>query len=203
MRHPLSTFARGACAATAAALCVAAQAGPIAFDTFGQFAFDGVGNEATGCQPADPAGPFCLPSGGTPTVFLDAPAWTFSIGAGSTILTVVDAFLGLDRFEVFDFGVSLGLTSAIPAGGAPADCGDDPVVCLADAGMSKGFFALGAGNHSITIRLAQGDVGSAYLHVAEAAAVPAPATLALLLGGLGGLWQARRRQSLALEGSVA
>lgn len=202
MSHSPFTFVRGACAATAAAWCLAAQAGPIGFDSFWEFGVDGVGNDAVGCQPADPAGLFCIPSGGTPTFFLDAPAWTFSVGGGSAILTVVDAFVGGDRFQVFDFGVSLGLTSALPPGNVLADCGDDPVVCLADPGISRGFFALGAGNHSITIRLAEGDLGSAYLHVAGAAGVPVPPTLALLFGGLSGLWLARRKDGHNASGST-
>src|SRR5205807_246059 len=83
---------------------------------------------ATGCDPADPAGPFCIPSSGTPTEFLDAPPWTFVAPAAGALLTVTDAFLAGDRFQVFDFGASLGLTSA-PVGNA--DCGDDPIPCLA------------------------------------------------------------------------
>jgi hypothetical protein len=33
---------------------------------------------------------FCIPSSGTPTTFLDAPAWTF---ADSAVLTIIDAFV--------------------------------------------------------------------------------------------------------------
>lgn len=199
---PLSLyFARGLVAFATAALSLSAQAGPIAFDTFGQFGFDGVGTNAVGCDPADPAGLFCIPSSGTPTVFLDAPAWTFSVGAGGATLTVVDAFLAGDRFEIFDLGVSLGLTSALPPG-TLADCGDDPVVCLADPGMSSGFFNLGVGNHSITIRLVEGELGSGYLLVSGANAVPVPATLTLALGGLAGLWLTRRRRDKTENGST-
>src|SRR5216117_2171702 len=99
-------------------LAAPAFAGPIPFDTYLQFSFSDVGTPAVGCDPADPAGAFCFPSSGTPTSFLDAPAWTF---ADSALLTIIDAFTSGDRFELFDFGVSLG-SSSTP--GIDADCGD-------------------------------------------------------------------------------
>ena len=132
---------------------------------------------ATGCDPADPAGPFCLPSSGTPTLPLDAPPWTF---AGAAQLTITDVFESGDRFEVFDFGVSLGLTSASVIG---ADCGDDPVPCLANAAISHGSFFLGAGPHSITLVAVDspGGLGTGYLMVAL---VPEPSILLLLAIGV-------------------
>ena len=164
-------------------LAAPAFAGPIPFDTYLQFSFSDVGVSAIGCDPADPAGAFCIPSGGTPTSFLDAPAWTFAGGAGA-VLTVIDAFLSGDRFEIFDFGVSLGLSS-LP--GLGSDCGDDPVLCLADAGMSRLQIVLGAGPHSLTITptLTADFGGSAYLHVAHGAtSVPEPSPLWLMALGL-------------------
>src|SRR5262249_16193380 len=101
--------------------------GPIALGVFQEFGFTTAGTPATGCDPADPAGPFCVPSGGTPTTFLDAPPWTFLAPAGGAILTVTDAFQAGDRFQIFDFGTSLGLTS-VPSGSG--NCGSDPVSCL-------------------------------------------------------------------------
>ncbi|MGH3849047.1 MAG: PEP-CTERM sorting domain-containing protein, partial [Pseudonocardiaceae bacterium] len=137
-------------------------------------------------------GQFCIPSSGTPTTFLDAPPWTFSAPTAGATLTVVDAFLAGERFEIFDFGVSLAQTS-VP--GATGDCGDDPVTCLGDPDISSGIFALLAGLHSLTIVPTAGDAGSGYLRVA-AAQVPEPATLTLLAGGLIGLgWGARTRRS--------
>jgi hypothetical protein len=170
------------------AIAPALLAGPIAFNTWGQFAFTGAGISSTGCDPADPAGGFCIPSSGTPTIFLDAPAWTFSAPAGAA-LTVTDAFLSGDQFEVFDSGVFLGMTS-LPAQGI--DCGDDPVVCLGTAGMSAGIFALGAGNHAITlVPLSSPEgLGSGYLIVA--AAVAEPGSLVLLGLGIVGLALVRR-----------
>ena len=170
------------------ALASPAFAGPIPLDTYLQFSFSEVGVPAAGCDPADPAGAFCFPSSGTPTSFLDAPAWTF---ADSAVLTIIDAFLSGDRFEIFDFGVSLGLSS-MP--GIDADCGDDPLVCLADASMSRLVMELGAGPHSLTITPTQtADYGgSAFLHIAQGAtAVPEPATTWLLAVGFVALGASR------------
>ena len=108
-----------------------AKASPVTLGEFQQFAFSSAGTGATGCDPADPDSPFCIPSGGTPSSFLGAAPWTFAAPAGAT-LQVTDAFNSGDRFQIFDFGVSLGLTSA-PANGV--NCGDDPAVCLATPGM--------------------------------------------------------------------
>lgn len=164
-----------------------ANAGVIPTNTYLQFSFLDVGSAATGCDPADPAGALCFPSSGTPTTFLDAPPWTFTAPASGVNLGVTDAFGAGDRFEVFDFGVSLGLTSAFNPSG---DCGDDPVACFADANMSSGIFALAAGDHSITIVLRDTVVGpdgptggSGYLIAAAdngGGVVPEPTSLMLL-----------------------
>jgi hypothetical protein len=174
-----------------------ASAGPIAVDTYYQFAFGDVGDPATGCDPADPAGPFCIPSSGTLTEFLDAPAWTFTSGATGSTLSITDAFDSGDRFQIFDFGLSLGLTSLPVAG---TDCGDDPVPCFADPAMSHGVFALASGAHSITLVpvLSPSGGGSGYLLLEDGGgptAVPEPATLLLLSTGAGMAYYRRRRQS--------
>lgn len=167
----------------------AAQAGPIPFDTFLQFSFDGPGAVA-GCAPDDPLGGFCIGSSGTPTTVLDAPAWTFVAGAGGATLSVVDAFEAGDAFQVFDFGVPIGSTS-VPVGGV--DCGDDPVACLSTPGMSMGVFALAAGAHSLSLVALDGSsLGSGYLQVTGSQAVPEPASLALTLAALAAAWRARR-----------
>jgi hypothetical protein len=159
-----------------------ASAGPILSGEWLEFGFTTAGTPATGCDPDDPAGPFCIPSSGTPTSFLDAPAWTFTAPTEGALLTVTDAFSSGDRFQLFDFGVSLGLTS-LPAAAGSVDCGDDPVTCLATIGISRGFFNLAAGNHSLTLipTVSLGG-GSGYLRV-DAAAVPEPATLLLVATG--------------------
>lgn len=163
-----------------------AQAGVIDFGTWYQFSFTGAGVSAQGCDPADPAGAFCLSSSGTPTQPANAPAWTFVAPAGGAVFTVTDAFLSGDRFEVFDFGVSIGVTSPPGSG---IDCGDDPVPCLADTAISHALFALTAGNHSLTIATLAGtdpNGGSGYF-LASAGQTPLPPAAGFMLAGLIGL----------------
>jgi len=182
-----ASFCRLACAGALTALLAqgSAWAGPIAFDTYLQFSFEGAGSSAVGCAPDDPAGAFCFPSSGTPTSFLDAPAWTFVAGGGGATLTVTDAFTSGDRFEIYDFGVLLGATS-LP--GADIDCGDDPVVCLATAGMSNGSFGFAAGAHSLTLvaALSPDGAGTGYLQLVAGTGqpLPEPGSIALVLVAL-------------------
>lgn len=203
-------LARAGLLSAALGLAQVALAGPIGFGTFYQFGFDTAGGAVSGCQPADPAGLFCISSSGTPTEFLDAPAWTFVAGAAGAALTVIDAFTAGDEFDIFDFGVRIGSTSAA-SGNLLPDCGDDPVACLATVGMSTGVFNFAAGAHSLTLvstRLANDFGGSAYLRVVDAGAVPEPGSTALVLGAMGVLVGLRRRSPIALvsaplQGSVA
>jgi len=168
-----------------------AGAGPIVPDTFYEFSYTGAAIAAMGCTPADPSAPFCIASFGTPTQFLDTPPWTFAAPAAGALLAVVDAFESGDRFEAFDFGASLGLTSAP---GDPEDCGDDPVPCLADSDMSQGVFALGAGPHSITLVPVASPAGSGVGYL-RWAVVPEPAAIALVAAGLVALAGQRSRSA--------
>jgi hypothetical protein len=167
-----------------------ASAGPITFGQWLEFGFIDVGTPATGCDPADPAGPFCIASSGTPTSFLDAPPWTITAPSSGFILTVTDAFTSGDQFQLFDFGVPIGLTSFVAPG--VVDCGDDPAICLANAGISHAQFALGAGAHSLTLRptISEGGGGAGYLR----ADVPEPTTMMLVATGFG-LTVLRRRRA--------
>jgi hypothetical protein len=175
-----------------ALLVTSAAAGPIMAGVWYEFGFTGAGISATGCTPADAAGPVCTASTGTPTQFADAPPWTFVTPAGGSTLTVTDAFAIGDQFEILDFGAVIGMTSLPGAG----NCGDDPVVCLADAAVSQGTFALAPGAHSLTIVPLQSPFGggAAYFGV-DVVAVPEPATLALLALGLGAFARSRLRAS--------
>src|SRR3954466_10344711 len=65
------------------------EAGAVSFNTFLQFATDGVG-PATGCDPADPAGASCISSSGTVTGLLDASPWTFTAPQSGATLIVTD-----------------------------------------------------------------------------------------------------------------
>ena len=89
------------------------------------FSFTGAGVPATGCFPC-----------------------TFTAGPGGVNISVADCCLNGDVFEVFDFGGSIGVTSAVAASGS---CGFDPDVCFADPLSSSGTFFVGPGDHSITI----------------------------------------------------
>jgi len=124
--------------------------------------------QARGCAPADPLGTSCVPSSAGNSEFAPAPPWTFEApAAGAEITIVVDAFtIGDDHFEVFDFGTSIGFTSAP---GTTGSCGSDPEVCLQNPNASKGTFGLGPGPHSITINVLAGSLsqGASYFRVAS------------------------------------
>ncbi len=156
------------------------NAGPINLDTWYQFSFSEAGF-AAGCDPQDPAGGFCVPSSGTPTSPLDAPPWTFTVPVTGSLFTVTDLFEPGDRFEVFDFGTSLGVTS-LPGSGD--SCGDDPVPCLAISAISKATFQLAAGDHSITIAILSAPSGGGSGSLI-AAPIPEPGTWVFLSIGLG------------------
>lgn len=134
-----------------------------------EFSFFATGSAARGCSPADAGGPACAPSSGGNSVFGSLPPWTFTAPAGGANLTVTDAFLKGDQFEIFDFGTSIGSTSIPATTGA---CGDDPFPCLADAGVSHGVFPMAAGAHSITIKAKASPfgAGAAYFRIDAAPA---------------------------------
>src|SRR5262249_9240157 len=113
---------------------------------------------------------------------------TFTCATACT-LVVTDGFIAIDKFELFDFGISVGSTSD-PSGDRAHSCSNDELACLADPQMSHGAFLLAAGDHSITGIHLIGTPGAAFAIVPP---VPDPATLALLGAGLLMLVGVRRR----------
>ena len=130
-----------------------------------EFSFGAAGVFAKGCSPADPAGAGCVPSSAGNSQFVGSPPWKFVAPSDGATLTVTDAFLKGDTFEVFDNGNLIGSTSAVATDST--GCGSDPVPCLADPAVSHAVFNLGPGAHSITIKALASPFqsGAAYFRV--------------------------------------
>ena len=145
-----------------------------------EFAFAGPGSFATACVA-------CTPSSGGNSQFAPNPPWTFFIlGPKAGNLTVTDAFVRGDVFQVYDFGVPLGTTSAVPT---DAGCNNsDPENCLGI--NSSRVYALSPGPHSITIEAVASPYGSgaAYFRARSASCPPVPIMGPCLVGS-GGLLQ--------------
>ena len=139
--------------------------------------------------------------------FNDGSALTFNftIGAGNLgIFSVVDAGFAGDTFSITNNGAAFGQTSSVAPGntfGSVADTFDD---AFANPAYSRGVFTLGAGNYSISGRLAQSvvdDLGAPLnatngaVRLSVVAAVPEPSTYALLFAGLAAIGFVSRRRA--------
>jgi hypothetical protein len=107
-------------------------------------------------------------------------------------LTVVGLFSQGDRFQVFDFGTSLGVTTFVVNNGTDV-CGGN-IECARDSAVySHGYFFLGARDHFLTINVIQNATGTSG-GVAVFNLVPEPGTMLLLSAGLVGVGLLRFRR---------
>jgi hypothetical protein len=189
---------------TIIAIPTTSSASPLSVgEPWGKFVFDEQGGFARSCTSIG-----CLPDPAD-GINLEDPPWTFS---GPGFLIVQDAFRIGDRFQVFDFGSSLGTTSPTTPDAVPS-CDSDPIVCFSVPQSSRGIFTLGGGLHSFEIQAIvapfQGG-GGAYLcidsgqgecgvgRIGGATDIPEPASMLLLGFSLvaGFLWTRRHQLNL-------
>lgn len=123
----------------------------------------------------------------------DTASDTFTVD-GPVLLTVTDAFLSGDQFEILDGVISLGLTSA--PGSVGDQIGSDYDAAAADSRWSSGSFLLGPGSHTIKILVAASPFGggAAAIRADSVQAVPEPSSLAIFSIAVGGLFVRRLRR---------
>lgn len=150
-------------------------ASTIGLSTWYEFGFDPDHSPlAAGCQPADPTGAPCRV--GIGSTFLGSSPWTTTTDL-LVEMTITDAFLVGDFFNVFDFGVLVGSTPSVASSGA--NCGLNPSVCVNAAGISHASFALAAGAHSITVGVHEAQIlGEGFFRLDT---VPEPSTFRITI----------------------
>jgi hypothetical protein len=125
--------------------------------TWYEFGFLDDQNFVKACKQVDPTGfVFCTANevnanSDTITVFAPISPWIFECPPAGCWLTVTDAFLYGDIFEVFDNSISIGTTEGVTPN-INKSCGSDPEVCLVNPLSSSKMFDLGQGKHSLTIK---------------------------------------------------
>lgn len=139
-------------------------------------------------------------SGNLEWIELDGNALSFDFTlTEAAYLNIVDGGFAGDRFEVFDNGNSIGLTS-FAVNSYPNSAGLDFDQAFANSDFSRGQFLLGAGNHSITgfLNLSALDADNIEINATVGAvnltAVPLPAAAWLYTTGAALLGFATRRR---------
>jgi hypothetical protein len=178
----------------AVSLCIsaaAASASTVSVNTWYEFGFGGTDSALISGNGFIPG------TNPVPTVAPDAP-WEFTLASAGTLF-VTDMFNSGDQFELFNDGISLGLTSNPVEG---SNCGSDLTCAILNTNLSSGSFALAAGTYSITglVRLSPFG-GGAGAFIISTTPVPIPAALPLLASGLGALgfagWRRNKKNKLA------
>lgn len=183
------------------AVAATAQAGPVGQFINGpwiNFLSVSAGDVGTvqGCG-ADPTVPGDMGacSGVGNVVPADDPPWTFVAPAGGLTLTVVDGGVVGERYEVLDFGISLGFITSEP-GNTDETC-FDPDVCVTIPEFSFGEFLLAAGPHAIDFIVAPAPnaADDGFFRLDTVVDVPEPAPLSLILAtGIVALGLSRRKK---------
>jgi hypothetical protein len=131
--------------------------------------------------------PGCTPSGGGNSTFVDDPDWTFT-SPFNVFVILTDAFLHGDTFEIFDFGISQGVTPGVIADGAVSGPDpSDPAFTSLDPLYSHSIFSFAPGAHSLSINVANSpfEGGAGYFQlVTRQAPIPEPGAWLLLGSGL-------------------